>query len=194
MSKVLFPALITGQPEVQGEEKQITFDVINGPDTLSDMPISEIRNLPFQAKSLFLSRSKDIKHDGLDDVSDTAAVMFSLNSLVGVETLSYEVDSKGNYYPEWNILTPTRLRQVGNLSLRCRVRGYSNSDLGIGQKEDMRAPILNSDFIISGTNISSYRKIKRNQTQRQMKRYLSKQNRIIRGQIGSLSSISTGKK
>ena len=143
---------------------------------------------------MFLSRSEDIKHNGLDDVSDTAAVMSSLESLVGVEVLSYEVDSKGNYYPQWSILTPTRLRQVGNLSLRCRVKRYLNSDLGIGQANDMSSAILNSDFIISGTNISSYRKIKKNQTQRQMKRYLSKQNRIIRGQIGSLSSISTGKK
>ena len=194
LSKALFPALNIEQSEIQGEELQTTFDVVTGPDILSDMPTSEIRNLPFQAKSLFLSRSEDIKHNGLDDVSDTAAVMSSLESLVGVEVLSYEVDSKGNYYPQWSILTPTRLRQVGNLSLRCRVKRYLNSDLGIGQANDMSSAILNSDFIISGTNISSYRKIKRNQTQRQMKRYLSKQNRIIRGQIGSLSSISTGKK
>jgi hypothetical protein len=194
VSKVLSTSLSTDQLKNTEVSTQAAFDVTADDNQFSTMSTSEIRDLPLQVKSLFLSRSEDIKHNLLDDNNSTEMMNINLNSLVGVEVLSYGVDLKGNAFPEWNILTPTRLRQVGNLSLRCRVKSYSNSDLGIGQEEDMLAPILNSDFIISGTNISSSRKTKRNQTPKQMERYLSKQNKIIRGQIGSLSSISTGRK
>jgi hypothetical protein len=194
VSKVLSTSLSTGQIKNIEDVTRTAFDATTDDNQFSTMSTSEIRELPLQVKSLFLSRSEDIKHNLLDDNNPTEMMDINLNSLVGVEVLSYGVDLKGNALPEWNILTPTRLRQVGNLSLRCRVRSYSNSDLGIVQGEDMLAPILNSDFIISGTNISSSRKTKRNQTPKQMERYLSKQNKIIRGQIGSLSSISTGRK
>ena len=92
----------------------------------------------------------------------------------------------------WKILNPYRLSRAKNQSLRCRIRKYSNYQLGIAQKTDLDLPILNSQFIITvGDNINSYRTNRRNSTPRRMKRYLLQQNRVIRNDMKDISSIIT---
>ena len=156
-----------------------------------NLTLKNIKELPLQIKSLFLSRSSDMQENWLD--SSTESVFdIGFNSIAQVEYLEYKKDSKGNMTSSWKILNPYRLSRAKNQSLRCRIRKYSNYQLGIAQKTDLDLPILNSQFIITvGDNINSYRTNRRNSTPRRMKRYLLQQNRVIRNDMKDISSIIT---
>ena len=91
----------------------------------------------------------------------------------------------------WVLLTPFRINQAKNKSLRCRIKNYSNSSLGVGQKTDLEAPIFNDQFVLGGKNISSPRKMKKNLVSQKMERYLTKQNTAIRNELKSISGVNT---
>ena len=142
---------------------------------LESLSLSEIQGLPAQVKCLFLSNSKDTKQNWFELPEATLDVSF--NSIARVEALFYKKDSKGNSAPEWSPLTESQINNLRDSSIRCRVVNYSNSKLGIGQKDDMSAPILNSQFVIGGGNISKSRVNKKNSTPQRIKKALSSQNK-----------------
>ena len=83
-----------------------------------------------------MSRSSDMQENWLD--SSTESVFdIGFNSIAQVEYLEYKKDSKGNMTSSWKILNPYRLSRAKNQSLRCRIRKYSNYQLGIAQKTDL---------------------------------------------------------
>ena len=192
ISKSLSPLVTNNLSEdKQGTVNMANFDSNIEGNKLENLTLKNIKELPLQIKSLFLSRSSDMQENWLD--SSTESVFdIGFNSIAQVEYLEYKKDSKGNMTSSWKILNPYRLSRAKNQSLRCRIRKYSNYQLGIAQKTDLDLPILNSQFIITvGDNINSYRTNRRNSTPRRMKRYLLQQNRVIRNDMKDISSIIT---
>ena len=140
-------------------------------------------NSEIYEKSLFLSNI--VNTEGYDEN------MFDVvyNSIARVEVLSYTRDSNGNNsITEWSILSPAHIRLADEQSLRCRLVNYSKPSLGIEQKEDMRAPILDSQFIISSPR-NAARRIKKKSTPTHTSQAIEKLNGIIRNDMKNISQI-----
>ena len=137
----------------------------------------------------FLSRSPDIKNNFLDS-SNESVYDINCNSIVVIETLSYEEDSIGNSFPKWNILTASRLTQAENRSFRCRMVRYTNSSLGIDQKINLESNVFDSQFVIGGEGISKARRFSMNSSSKRLDKYMSDQNKVIRNEIKKVSGIN----
>mgnify|MGYP003627209963 FL=1 len=169
------PTFTVTSADTIDSQKLSLFDGADNVSALESLSLSEIQGLPAQVKCLFLSNSKDTKQNWFELPEATLDVSF--NSIARVEALFYKKDSKGNSAPEWSPLTESQINNLRDSSIRCRVVNYSNSKLGIGQKDDMSAPILNSQFVIGGGNISKSRVNKKNSTPQRIKKALSSQNK-----------------
>lgn len=146
-----------------------SFDPSNADSLVKDMGLGDIQHLPLQIKSLVLSRSPDTKKNWLDD--DDSSLMTDLGfNIVQIEVLSYGADKSSH----WKTLTPSMFNRAKNRTLRCRIKNYSNSNLGIGvEKEELMLPTFDDQFLIegdSGTAISA--RSKENMTPTRMKNYL----------------------
>tara|TARA_R110002072_G_scaffold48107_2_gene131605 strand:- start:1683 stop:3371 length:1689 start_codon:yes stop_codon:yes gene_type:complete len=172
----------------QGEMKLNVFDVTKR-STIQKSNISSLSSLPLQLKSVFLSRSPDIKNNFLDS-SNESVYDINCNSIVVIETLSYEEDSIGNSFPKWNILTASRLTQAENRSFRCRMVRYTNSSLGIDQKINLESNVFDSQFVIGGEGISKARRFSMNSSSKRLDKYMSDQNKVIRNEIKKVSGIN----
>jgi len=189
ITKLLSPLLAANNTESrQGEMRLNVFDVTKR-NTIQNSSISSLSSLPLQLKSVFLSRSPDIKNNFLDS-SNEAVYDINCNSIVRIEVLSYEEDSMGNSLPKWNILTASRLGQAKNRSLRCRMVRYTNSSLGIDQKLNLGSNMFDSQFVIGGEGISKSRSFSRNSSPRRLDKYMSDQNKTIRNELKKVSSIN----
>ena len=187
----LSPIINNGsQDSSQGQMDLNLFDVSSSESVAENMNVSELSGLPNQIKSVFLSNSENIKQNFLSDPSE-ALFDIKCNSVAQIEVLTYKVDENGNMESNWVLLTPFRINQAKNKSLRCRIKNYSNSSLGVGQKTDLEAPIFNDQFVLGGKNISSPRKMKKNLVSQKMERYLTKQNTAIRNELKSISGVNT---
>ena len=178
ISKSLAPTLTLNlDSSLQGGTDFEDFDLSKDGNILGTLSVSDVDSLPIPLKSLFLSKSKDTKKNWLADEDSSNSFELSCKSIARIEVLSYEKDSNGNMSPKWKTLTASRLKQVGERSLRCRVVNYSNPQLGI---ENANTPILNSQFVIAGDKISSIRNFAKNSTVERMSKYLLSLNMAVR--------------
>jgi len=178
IADALHPALAAG-PETSAAGLDLSlFDNASDEGMLKSLNLKTIRALPLQIKCLFLSNSTDTKQNWLE--SNIESLDISFNSIGRIETLFYGKDSNGNAISEWKPLTQLKLDQATDNSIRCRIKNYSNSELGIGQSDDIAAPIMNSQFVIGGKNISKPRDISTNSTPQKMRDKITAQNEIVR--------------
>jgi len=200
----LFPVLVASEKGPQRSLNLNLFDVSSKDNKIKSMTPRELKALPAQIKSLVLSRSNSISQNWLDgEVFNESLFDTVYNSIVEVQTLSYKKDSNGNRtISEWSPLSSAELRQAAKRPLRCRIVKYSNARLGIEQKEDLNAPILSSQFIISDLKVSKSRRSSNNSTAQQKNQEIKRLNNIIRNDTGTAgspvatqarTSISTGR-
>ena len=163
---------ILGVPSINDQPgmQLSSFDPSSTDSLVKDLGLGEIQNLPLQIKSLVLSRSPNTKKNWLDDHDSSHVTDLGFN-IAQIEVLSYN-DGKT---PQWKTLTPSMFNRAKNRTLRCRIKNYSNSNLGIGlEKEELKLPIFGNQFLIkgdSGTGVSLRRK--KNTTPARMENYLS---------------------
>jgi hypothetical protein len=189
IAKLISPLLAPNNTESkQGEMRLNVFDVTKR-NTIQKSSTSSLSSLPLQLKSVFLSRSPNIKNNFLDS-SNESVYDINCNSIVAIEALSYEEDSIGNSLPKWNILTASRLGQAENRSLRCRMVRYTNSSLGIDQKINLESNVFDSQFVIGGEGISKARRFSMNSSSKRLDKYMSDQNKVIRNEIKKVSGIN----
>jgi hypothetical protein len=188
IADALSPILTTASaPSVTGLDMSL-FDNTSDEGILKNLNLKTIRSLPLQIKCLFLSNSPDTKQNWLE--LNIESLDISFNSIGRVEALSYDKDSNGNAISEWKPLTKLKLDQTTDNSIRCRIKNYSNFDLGIGQSDDLAAPIMNGQFVIGGKNISKPRDISTNSTPQKMRDKMAGQNEIVRNKLVNLGASS----
>jgi hypothetical protein len=175
IAAALSPSIVNGLQSSVPDTGLSIFDASKSDSVIEDISIREFKEMPLQVACIFLSKSEDIKKNWFEDTDDTAALDISCNSIVQIETLTYVND-----IPEWKVLTPAMFTRSSDASLRCRAVSYSDSKLGIGQKEDLNLPILNSQFLITGNkDVFSPRSVRKNSTPNKMRKYLLKQRTIV---------------
>jgi len=188
IADALLPALEAG-PETSAAGLDLSlFDNTSDEGMLKNLNLKTIRSLPLQIKCLFLSNSTDTKQNWLE--SNIESLDISFNSIGRIETLFYGKDSNGNAISEWKPLTQLKLNQAADNSIRCRIKNYSNSELGIGQSDDIAAPIMNSQFVIGGKNISKNRDISTNSTPQKMRDKIEAQNELVRNELVNVGACA----
>ena len=184
----LSPVLATASESSSAGLNMSLFDNTSDEGILKNLNLKTIRSLPLQIKCLFLSNSPDTKQNWLE--SNIESLDISFNSIGRVEALSYDKDSNGNAISEWKPLTKLKLDQTTDNSIRCRIKNYSNFDLGIGQSDDLAAPIVNSQFVIGGKNVSKPRDTSTNSTPQKMRNKITAQNEIVRNDFVNVGASS----
>tara|TARA_R110002110_G_scaffold54951_14_gene157166 strand:+ start:2790 stop:5837 length:3048 start_codon:yes stop_codon:yes gene_type:complete len=184
IASTLSPILVTGLDQGPAGPNLSLFDNNSSESIIDKLNLSEIQALPPQIKCLFLSNSDDTKVNWIE--SSPAALDVSFNSIARIETLSYSKDVNGNAISEWKPLLQSALGQTDNRTIRCRITNYSNSKIGIGQKDDIAFPILNNQFVIGGSNISKSRNTKKSSTPQSMSSNMQEQNNVIINDLASL--------
>ena len=184
ISSTLSPSLVNGLETKTVGTKLSLFDSLSEEFALGGLTLSEIQSLPSQLRCLFLSRSEDVKQNWLERSPESLDVVF--NSIARVEYLSYTKDSNGGVMSEWKPLTQGVLSRSEIYSVRCRLKNYSNSKLGISQKDDLSATMLDKHFVIGGNNISKPNITIKNPTRNRMENKLSFQNKIIRNDLKTI--------
>ena len=190
IAAALSPSIVNGLHSSGPGTGLSIFDASNSDSVIEDISIREFREMPLQVACIFLSKSEDIKKNWFEDTDDSAALDISCNSIAQIEALTY-IDE----VPEWKVLTPAMFSRSSESSLRCRIVSYSDSKLGLGRKEDLKMPILNSQFLITGnSDIFSPRSTRKNSTPNKMRKYLLKQRTIVMDTMSDMTGIETKEK
>ena len=184
IASTLSPVLVTGLDQGPAGPNLSLFDNNSSESIIGKLNLSEIQALPPQIKCLFLSNSDDTKMNWIE--SSPTALDVSFNSIARIETLSYSKDVNGNAISEWKPLLQSVLGQTDNRTIRCRITNYSNSKIGIEQKDDIAFPVLNNQFVIGGSNISKSRNTKKSSTPQNMASNMQEQNNVIINDLASL--------
>jgi len=177
----MFSALISGLSEEERALDLDLFDITSENNVVESMSTKDLKNLPIQIKCLILSRSNSVMQNWLEGEVDSDLFDVTYNSIVEVQTLSYRKDSNGNStISEWSPLTNSDIKKANKQALRCRLANYSNLSFGVEQKQELAAPIIDSQFIISGPRVSSSQNANKKSTAQQKDQEMGKVNSMIR--------------
>ena len=171
ITSAISPSVI-GTPSINDQPgmQLSSFDPSSTDSLVKDLGLSDIQRLPLQIKSLMLSRSPNTKKNWLDDDNSSLVTDLGFN-IAQIEVLSYG-DGKT---PQWKTLTPSIFSRSKDRTLRCRIKNYSNSNLGIGlEKEELKLTIFDNQFLIEGDSGTAVNlRSKENATPARMENYLS---------------------
>jgi hypothetical protein len=158
-ARALYPALVSAEAGVQCGAKLSLLNIAAPESTIVNNNSAVLADLPLQLKSAISSTSIDTKQDFLSEplFSSSPKADMSLGAIGQIETLSYARDSNGNLSPQWKLLTPYRLNQAKNISLRCRIVGYTNSEFGIRSFAGTQHGINDAHFVLAGNDLASSR-------------------------------------
>jgi hypothetical protein len=173
IASAISPSMLTAPAINDQPGMQLSsFDPSSTDSLVKDLGLSELQSLPLQIKSLVLSRSPNTKKNWLDD--DSSLVTDLGFNIAQIEVLSYSAGKT----PQWKTLTPSMFSRSKDRTLRCRIKNYSNSNLGIGlEKEELKLPIFDDQFLIEGDSGTAVNlRSKENTTPARMENYLSSLN------------------
>jgi hypothetical protein len=150
---------VSAEAGVQCGAKLSLLNIAAPESTIANNNSAVLADLPLQLKSAISSTSIDTKQDFLSEplFSSSPKADMSLGAIGQIETLSYARDSNGNLSPQWKLLTPYRLNQAKNISLRCRIVGYTNSEFGIRSFAGTQHGINDAHFVLTGNDLASSR-------------------------------------
>tara|TARA_R110000824_G_scaffold54457_1_gene150236 strand:- start:6860 stop:9268 length:2409 start_codon:yes stop_codon:yes gene_type:complete len=165
------------------------YDLAEPENIISSLSVDEVGNMPLQIKSIVLSSESGPKKDwlgGEDSLNSSkfeSLYAFNYNTIAQVEVLSYRDLKSGAKEAVWSPLLSSNLRRAEKNPLRCRLRRYSNSKIGVTIDQTLSAPIYDSFFITAGPKVKLLKNRKSNSkttVSKKMKGYISSQNEVFR--------------